>query len=92
MQWLPQQESHHVALCKPSIACSSVDVVICSYITFIEYNIVLDSDGSFWQPVYLIALRLQIIAYKLSNLGVCIWLSSFEILDICCNSKFLDAC
>ena len=35
-----------------------VDVVVCGYIVFIEYNIVLDSDGSFLWPVYLIALRL----------------------------------
>ena len=54
------------------IACSNVDVVICSYITFIEYDIALDSDGSFLRPVYLIALRLQIVAYESSNLGACI--------------------
>ena len=54
------------------IACSNVDVVVCSYITFIEYNIALDSDGSFLRPVYPIALRLQIVVYELSNLGTCI--------------------
>ena len=54
------------------IACCNMDVVICGYITFVEYNIALNSDGSFLWPVYPIALRLQIIAYELSNLGMCI--------------------
>ena len=54
------------------ITCSNVDVVVCSYIAFVEYNIALDSDGSFLWPVYPIALRLQIIAHKSSNLGTCI--------------------
>ena len=54
------------------IACGNVDVVVCGYITFIEYDITLDSDGSFLRPVYPIALRLQIVAYESSNLGVCI--------------------
>ena len=58
----------------------------------IEYDIALSSDGSFLWPVYLIVLRLQIVAYESSNLGVCIKLSSLEVLDICCDSKFLDAC
>ena len=40
------------------ITCSNVDVVICSYIAFIEYDITLNSDGSFLWPVYPIALRL----------------------------------
>ena len=40
------------------IACSNVDVVVCGYIAFIEYDIVLDSDGLFLQPVYPIVLRL----------------------------------
>ena len=52
----------------------------------------LNSDGSFLQPVYLIALRLQIIAYKSSNLGMYIKLSGLEVLNVCCGSKFLDAC
>ena len=40
------------------IVCSNVDVVVCSCITLIECNVVLDSDGAFLWPVYLIALRL----------------------------------
>ena len=78
----------------PLIHCitySNVNVVVYSYITLIEYNIALNSDGAFLQPVYLIALRLQIVANKLSNLGACIKLSSLEVLDVCSNSEFLDA-
>ena len=73
------------------IVCSNVDVVVCSCITLIECNVVLDSDGAFLWPVYLIALRLWIVAYKLSKLGICIKLSSLEVLDVCCDSEFLDA-
>ena len=54
------------------IACNNVDVVVCSYVAFIEYNIALNSDRSFLWPVYLIAFGLQIIAYESSNLGMCI--------------------
>ena len=68
-----------------------MNVVVYNYITLIGYNIVLNSDGAFLQPVYLIALRLQIVANKLSNLGACIKLSSLEVLDVCGNSEFLDA-
>ena len=57
----------------------------------IEYNIALNSDGAFLQPVYLIAPRLQIVANKLSNLGACIKLSSLEVLDVYSSSEFLDA-
>ena len=66
-------------------------MIICNYITLIECDVALDSDGAFLWPVNLIALRLQIVSYESSNLDVCIELSGFEVFDICCDSKFLYA-
>ena len=40
------------------IACSNVDIVICNYVTLVEYNVVLNNDGALLQPINLVALWL----------------------------------